>query len=279
MDIWIYIIVAVTLGISLVLMFSLAKHFKEQRTLFILLLLSVVFIETGLTLGLWLNDNATSKILLYDAGVLFAFSLIMLIVHLWKQKQEKKTKLNTKMTAFLGIIVGMASVLMILGFSVIPGFLFLKVEFSALIIFMTLLWFDFKTAVIVSLLTNILHFLMPGTPPLIPLLDEMVNFLATMIFILPTAIFLKKHKLNEPKSNLSILWFSIIGVASTTVLMVLFNQYINLPLIYNIDMTFTQVLTVFGIFNLIKWGLNAILINLTWKRFYSIRSSVLNQTS
>lgn len=279
MDIWIYIIVALSLGVSLVLMFSLAKHFKKQRTRFILFLLSVIFIETGLTLGLWLSDNAASKILLYDAGVLFAFSLIMLVVYLWKQKQEKKTKLNTKMTAFLGIIVGMASVLMILGFSVIPGFLFLKVEFSALIIFMTLLWFDLKTAVIVSLLTNILHFLMPGTPPLIPLLDEMVNFLATMIFILPTAIFLKKHKLSEPKSNLSILWFSIIGVASTTVLMVLFNQYINLPLIYNIDMTFTQVLTVFGIFNLIKWGLNAILINLTWKRFYSIRSSVLDQTS
>jgi len=279
MDIWIYIIVALSLGVSLVLMFSLAKHFKEQRTLFILFLLSVIFIETGLTLGLWLSDNAASNILLYDAGVLIAFSLIMLVVYLWKQKQEKKTKLNTKITAFLGIIVGMASVLMILGFPVIPGFLYLKVEFSALIIFMTLLWFDFKTAVIVSLLTNILHFLMPGTPPLIPLLDEMVNFLATMIFILPTAIFLKKHKLSEPKSNLSILWFSILGVASTTVLMVLFNQYINLPLIYNIDMTFTQVLTVFGIFNLIKWGLNAILIILTWKRFYSIRSSVLNQTS
>ena len=247
---------------------------EEAKKILNLSVISIVFVIIGLTIGLWLNNNSLKSILIYDAALLIGYSLIMLLIYFFKKNTKKNNKLNTKMTAFLGIIVGMASVLMILGFSIIPGFIFLKVEFSALVIFVTLLWFDFKTAVIVSLLTNILHFLMPGTPPLIPLLDEMVNFLATMIFILPTAIYLNKHRKARGINHISILWLTILGVALTTVLMVLFNQYINLPIIYKIDMSFKEVLTVFGIFNFIKWSLDAFLINLTWKRFYSLKTNI-----
>jgi riboflavin transporter FmnP len=151
---------------------------------------------------------------------------------------------------------------------------YLKVELSALIVFMTLLWFDFKTAVIVSLLTNIIHFFMPGSVQLIPLLDEMVNFLATMLFLAPTAIFLNKKNLDKEKKGFSILLFTLIGFVSTVVLMVLFNQYINLPLVYNIQMSFNEVVAIFGIFNIIKWGINVLVINLTWKRFYVLRSNL-----
>ncbi len=274
MDSWIYFIIGVSVILALSLMFLIFKNLKNAKKILNLSVISIVFVIIGLTIGLWLNNNTLTSILIYDTALLLSYSLIMLLIYFLKKNIKKKNKLNTKMTAFLGIIVGMASVLMILGFSIIPGFIFLKVEFSALVIFVTLLWFDFKTAVIVSLLTNILHFLMPGTPPLIPLLDEMVNFLATMIFIMPTAIYLNKHRKAGEINHVSILWLTILGVALTTVLMVLFNQYINLPIIYKIDMSFKEVLTVFGIFNFIKWSLDAFLINLTWKRFYSLKTNI-----
>ncbi len=274
MNFWVYFMVGISVALALGLMFLIYKNLKEAKKILNLSVISIVFVIIGLTIGLWLNNNSLKSILIYDAALLIGYSLIMLLIYFFKKNTKKNNKLNTKMTAFLGIIVGMASVLMILGFSIIPGFIFLKVEFSALVIFVTLLWFDFKTAVIVSLLTNILHFLMPGTPPLIPLLDEMVNFLATMIFILPTAIYLNKHRKARGINHISILWLTILGVALTTVLMVLFNQYINLPIIYKIDMSFKEVLTVFGIFNFIKWSLDAFLINLTWKRFYSLKTNI-----
>ncbi|OQX93258.1 MAG: hypothetical protein B6I17_03415 [Tenericutes bacterium 4572_104] len=274
MNFWVYFMVGISVALALGLMFLIYKNLKEAKKILNLSVISIVFVIIGLTIGLWLNNNSLKSILIYDAALLIGYSLIMLLIYFFKKNTKKNNKLNTKMTAFLGIIVGMASVLMILGFSIIPGFIFLKVEFSALVIFVTLLWFDFKTAVIVSLLTNILHFLMPGTPPLIPLLDEMVNFLATMIFILPTAIYLNKDRKARGINHISILWLTILGVALTTVLMVLFNQYINLPIIYKIDMSFKEVLTVFGIFNFIKWSLDAFLINLTWKRFYSLKTNI-----
>jgi len=274
MNSWIYFIIGIAVILVLSLMFLIFKNLKEAKKMLSLSVISIVFIIIGLTIGLWLNNNTLTSILIYDTTLLIGYSLIMFLIYLLRKKNENKSKINTKMTAFLGIIVGMASVLMVLGFSIIPGFIFLKVEFSALVIFVTLLWFDFKTAVIVSLLTNILHFLMPGTPPLIPLLDEMVNFLATMIFFMPIAIYLNKHRKTGKISNMSIFWLTVLGVVLTTVLMVLFNQYINLPIIYKINMSFKEVLTVFGIFNLIKWGLNALLINLTWKRFYSLKTNI-----
>lgn len=273
----IYFIAGTSLIIALGLMFYLAKNIKERRNHIVLSFVAILFIITGLTIGLLMSDSdiPVTEIVLFNTIILLVYSAILSVFSFIQKKGRKDKKpMSTKKIAFLGIMVGIASVLMLLGFPVIPGFLFLKVELSALVIFMTLLWFDFKTAVIVSLLTNIIHFFLPGTAPLIPMLDEMVNFLATMLFIVPTAIFLNKKSLENEKKGFSILVLTLIGFVSTTLLMVLFNQYINLPLIYNIDMTFKEVIAIFGLFNIIKWGFNALVINLTWRRFYILRSNL-----
>lgn len=273
----IYFIAGTSLVIALGLMFYLAKNIKERRRHIIISFVAIVFIIAGLTIGLLLSeaDIKVSEIILFNTIILLIYSLILLIFNKIQRviKVEKKA-MSTRKIAFLGIIIGIASVLMLLGFPILPIAPYLKVELSALIIFMTLLWFDFKTAVVVSLLTNIIHFFMPGTTPLIPLLDEMVNFLATMLFILPTAIFLNKKSLDKEKKVFSILILTLIGFVSTVVLMVLFNQYINLPLIYNIEMSFSEVIAIFGLFNIIKWGFNVLVINLTWRRFYILRSNL-----
>jgi riboflavin transporter FmnP len=161
---------------------------------------------------------------------------------------------------------------MLLGFPVMPAAPYLKVEVSGLIIFLTLLWFDWKTAALVSLYTNFIHVFMPGSAPVIIFLDEGVNFIATMVFILPTVLFLKKTNLTTSKKFSPILLISIIGAIFTAVIMTLYNAFINLPIIYGWPMPFWTVVEIFGVFNLIKWGLVAIVINLTWKRLYKLRN-------
>lgn len=273
----VYILAGTSLIVALSLMFYLGKNIKESKKTIAITAIAILFIVVGLTVGLKLGheDMPLTDILLFDTGVLLFYSLFLLVYRrVQLNKSTEKKTMSTRKMSMLGLIVGIASVLMLMGFSVIPAAPYLKVELSALIIFMTLLWFDFKTAVIVSLLTNVIHFFMPGSTPIIPMLDEMINFLATMLFILPTAIFLNRNKLNQENKGYSIMIFTVIGFVATVILMVLFNQYINLPLVYNIDMSFNQVIAIFGIFNIIKWGINTLIINLTWKRFYILKENL-----
>jgi riboflavin transporter FmnP len=208
---------------------------------------------------------------MFDAIILAAYFLMLFIVSKLKQSGKLKKTISTRKIAFLGIMVGLASALMLLEFPVIPGYHFLKIELSALMIFMTLLWFDFKTAVLVSVATNLIHVFMPTTPPVILFMDEGVNFIATMIFIAPTAIFMKKQDLGDQGKRSLMIWLTIASALLTSVVMVMYNQFVNLPIIYKIEMPFITVLEVFGVFNLIKWGLNALVINLLWRRLYSLR--------
>jgi riboflavin transporter len=270
----IYLIAGAALLIALLLMFFLGKHTKNSQKLLLVSLLSIVFIVVGITYAfLFLikvdgEPVEISTIILTNIVVIATYLIGLLLVFKLNRQETIKKKMKVQKIAIQSILVGIASVLMLISFPVMPAAPYLKVELSALIIFMTLIWFDFKTAVLVSFITNIVHFFLPSSAPIIPFLDEMINFLATMLFILPTAMFFKKEKIQEKNSALYIFFLTGLGFLTTVVLMVLFNQFINLPYIYRINMTFTQVLTIFGVFNIIKWGLNAIFINLTWKRFY-----------
>ena len=273
----IYLIAGLALLIALVLMFLLGKNRKDEKRFLLVSLLSLVFIVVGITYAylflIEIDDQRVeiSTIVLTNVIIVIVYLTGLFTVKRLHQSQSHKQRVTTQRLTIQGILVGMASVLMLISFPVMPAAPFLKVELSALIIFMTLIWFDFKTAVVVSLITNIVHYFMPSSAPIIPLLDEMVNFLATMLFILPTAIFIKRESLDVHNKGIKILILSLAGFVSTVVLMVLFNQYINLPYIYNIPMSFTDVLLIFGVFNVIKWGLNLLVINLTWRRFYVIR--------
>jgi len=270
----IYLIAGAALIIALLLMFFLGKHTRNNQKLLLVSLLSIAFIVAGITYAyLFLikvdgEPVEISKIILTNIIVIATYLLGLLVVFKLNQKDTIKRKMTTQKIAIQSILVGIASVLMLISFPVMPAAPYLKVELSALIIFMTLIWFDFKTAVLVSFITNVVHFFLPSSAPIIPFLDEMINFLATMLFILPTALLFKKEKIQEKNSVLYVIFLTGLGFLTTVVLMVLFNQFINLPYIYGINMTFTQVLTIFGVFNIIKWGLNAVFINLTWKRFY-----------
>ncbi len=270
----VYLIAGAALIIALTLMFFLGKYTRNNQKLLLVSLLSLLFIVVGITYAyLFLikvdgEPVKLSTIILTDIVVVAIYLLGLFSVLRLNQKDTVKTKVTTHKIAIQGILVGFASVLMLISFPVMPLAPWLKVELSALIIFMTLIWFDFKTAVMVSFVTNIVHFFLPSSAPVIPLLDEMINFLATMIFILPTALLLKKRNIEEGNGLVYIIILTGLGFISTVVIMVLFNQFINLPYIYEINISFKEVLAIYGVFNIIKWGINALVINLTWKRFY-----------
>jgi len=234
-------------------------------------LLAIVLVLFGVTFGLATQSAPppAGTIVLVDAIILFAYAVILFFVLKFHVGVVRCKEPATRRIAFLGIVIGLASALMLLGFPIMPAAPFLKVEFSGLIIFMTLLWFDWKTAALVSLATNFIHVFMPGSAPVILFLDEGVNFIATMAFLLPAALLMKRA--DAPKRG-TILLFTVVGVAFTTVGMTLYNAYFNLPIVYGMDMPFSAVVEVFGVFNLIKWGFVALSVNVAWKRLYSLRS-------
>jgi riboflavin transporter FmnP len=211
------------------------------------------------------------NILMVNSVILAVYVLILLVSFLIHKKQKQIRGLSTRKLAFLGILIGLSSALMLLSVPIMPAAPFLKVELSGLVIFMTLLWFDFKTAAIVSLITNFIHVFMPGSAPLILFLDEGVNFIATMVFLLPMAIMIRMIDFEHRKNNWKFIVVSVLGVIFTVIVMTLYNAYVNLPIIYKISMPFKTVVEIFGVFNLIKWGLVAVAINLTWRRLFSLR--------
>lgn len=236
--------------------------------------IGLLAILSGITYALASKEEPTdfSVILIIDAIIAVGYCTIMAVAMRANRLKNKTQALSTRKVAFLGILIGLASALMLLGFPILPNAPYLKVEISGLIVFMALLWFDWKTALVVSLYTNFVHVFMPGSIPVILFLDEGVNFIATTVFILPMAIFLNKSKLTEKRKISPVLIISLIGVVFTTVVMTLYNAFINLPLIYGMDMPFSTVFKLFGVFNLVKWGFVAIAINLTWRRLYSLRN-------
>lgn len=217
-----------------------------------------------------------SKILIPVLLLVLAIGVLLFLSFLLHRRKETngsffkkvaKKKPTTANIALMGILVGLASVFMILSFPIFPPAPYLKVEISGLILYMVLLWFGVKPAIIVALLTNFIHALIPTGTVQIIFLDEGVNFIATMAFMLPSIIILR----NKTPKRLSVLLGTSIGLIFTIIFMVLYNAYFNLPIIYKMEMEFTKVLYIFGVFNLIKWGAVTILINLLWPKLYVLK--------
>lgn len=215
-----------------------------------------------------------ARVLLFNAFVILAFVGIGYLLTVKSEKVHEKVSVST--VAILGLLIALASVLMLFGIPIFPNDPYLKLEVSALIYFMVLLWFGIKPTIIVIFLTNIIHAIMPSiTPPLIPFLDEMVNVIAVFAFLLPSFIAFRKLQKDEIPSLKKVIFTSVIGVLFTTVFMVLYNYFVNLPLIYGMEWSFSEVLAVFGSFNLIKWGAVSIVVPLLYRKIYTIKNQII----
>lgn len=217
-----------------------------------------------------INISGTLRLIIINVALLIIYSTVLYTI--FKYKDRQKEKLTTTKVALMGILVSVASVAMMFSVPIFPPAPYLKFEISGLIIYMVLLWYDAKTAIVVSLLTNIIHAFMPtGSAPVIPFLDELVNFIATLSFMSFSILFLKKgNNLNKNK----IITYTVVGFIFTTIFMVLYNFLFNLPVVYHMKWKFIDVLYIFGLFNLIKWGTVALLINLLWSKLYTLKDIV-----
>lgn len=215
-----------------------------------------------------------AKVLLFNALIILAFVVLGYLLTVKSTKVHEKVSVST--VAILGLLTALASVLMLFGIPIFPNDPYLKLEVSALIYFMVLLWFGVKPTIVVVFLTNIIHAIMPSiTPPLIPFLDEMVNVIAVFAFLLPSFIAFRKLQKDEVPSLEKVIITSIIGVLFTTVFMVLYNHFVNLPLIYGMDLSFSKVLAVFGSFNLIKWTTVSIAVALLYRRIDTLKNQIV----
>ena len=211
------------------------------------------------------------KILVY--GFFFALYAALTVATFLRKKSETGRYSVYKITV-LGLMAGLAYVLRFFGFPIIPGYPFLKLEFSGLIYILVLLWFGFGSAVIVCLLTNVLRVIFHFSPFgafLVLGIDQLVNFIASVAYILPVAIFFFKLKENEQPNADKMLISTTVGTLITMVFMIFYNYFINLPIIYELDMPLKEAIIVFGSFNLVKWGLVTVMINLLWQKLYNLK--------
>lgn len=263
------------IGLLVYLSIVQAKENKGLKSIIIGLSI-IIAIIFGLTYSLIKGNVKFIDVLIIDTLVIISYSLVSYILVRDRQNKGQEKKNTPKKIATLGIIVGLASVLMLFSIPIFPLAPFLKLELSGLIIFMVLLWFDYRSAIIVSLLTNLIHVYMPSlTAPVIMFLDEGINFIATMVFITPSAILITNLKNGHIPSKKQVIICTIVGVLLTSIFMTLYNAYFNLPVVYKMSWPLKDVVKIFTTFNIIKWGAVALVINLTWLRLYDLREIIL----
>ena len=240
------------------------------------------------------QDNTVPKII---AGVLLLALITAVVVYLIRAdiKEFGQVKqATTRSLAALSVMAAVSSIVMLLSFEIIPAAFFLKLEFSVLIIFLVFIWFDFKSAIIVSIITNLINYLIKGA--VIPFLDQGINFLATLVFLIPFVFVFRKYclggrskeiscEINFPISKMIIT--GVVSVVVTTIVMLIINLLIIFP-IYNTlspgfidgvlkavsDNRFIAILSTFGLFNVIHWGSIAVVIVLFGRRLVKLREYI-----
>lgn len=161
-----------------------------------------------------------------------------------------KMKSSVSQLVFCALMIALGFVLMYVGLSIIPAAPFLKLEISFIPVLILAKVLDVKYALLAAFCINMLDFFFKGTVTGLPI-DQMINFIAMAIFLLTTVYFNKKgNKLG-----------TIISVAIITVMMVVINYFVTVPWymgLAGIELPkdyLSYIVSVYGTFNLIKWGI------------------------
>ncbi len=181
----------------------------------------------------------------------YAFLLVAVLVMVAGKFLSTSEMHQTKKVTYIAVFAALAFVFMFVGFPIIPSAPYLKVEFSVLVLLILALKVDYKAAIIASLIVNLLDFMFKQSLTGLPI-DQGANFLATLAFIIPVLLLSKKFN-----RYLTV----IIATLSVTVAMVALNFLFITPFYFNLlgwplpENLFWYCLSLYGPFNLIKWGL------------------------
>jgi len=274
----ILIIIGSIFVIFLVYLYFARYQIKDNKKYFKLIIsfFAIALIMFGLGIFLVEKKIPTINIVLIEIITLDVF-LALAVFALSGEKKEAH-KITIQDISILGLMAGLAFALRFFGFPIFVGsFSFLKLEFSGIIYIIVLLWYGFRSAVLVSLVTNILRVILQVSLFQVTVIfgvDQLLNFISSLAYLVPAAILFYRYDRSQEPNGIKLLIANIIGAVFATVFMVLWNYFVNLPYIYNMSLPFKDVLIYFGSFNLIKWGSVTILIALLWKKFYNLRGNI-----
>lgn len=99
----------------------------------------------------------------------------------------------------------------------------MKIDFSDIPAIIAILIYGPGAGIAVEALKNVLHYLIHGSMSGVPV-DQVANFTAGVLFILPVAFIFKKIK-----SAKGIVWSMFLGTVLMTVMMSILNYFLFLP--------------------------------------------------
>ncbi len=207
--------------------------------------------------------------------VAFLTAIVILIA----KKAKNNTAFNpVERIAIISIFTALSYVLMFFG---IPFILpFLKIELSIVVIVGVMLLVDYKTAVLIALLKSTIDYIIKGSAVGYPI-DQIAHFTAVLVFLTTIYIITTYFKNKFDAEKRGIKFGLIIGVLTTTVTMLILNTLWILPVyiklftsegFYNyVEMDepknfFLWILKIFGPFNLIQWGITAVVSYIIYLR-------------
>lgn len=136
---------------------------------------------------------------------------------------KKTKKMNAKAIVSIGMLSSIAYLLMLLNFPLplFPNFLF--IDFSDIPALIAALIFGPMAGILVEFFKNVLNYFMTGSQTGIPV-GHIANFLAGILFILPTYLLYKKLKTKKGMTLALTL-----GTLTMAVIMSILNYYFILP--------------------------------------------------
>lgn len=167
-------------------------------------------------------------------------------------------KNKTKIIAGTGIFTALSFLVSFLEFPIFPATSFLQIDFSAVFTLLSGFVFGPVSAIIVSLIKELLRFLInPGSSGGI---GELANFIITLSYVLlPTVLYRKIKGIKVVIITLVISSVFASGVALLT------NKFILFPL-YGFSQFFASVWWYVLLFNLIKYFAVSLLTFIIYKR-------------
>lgn len=176
---------------------------------------------------------------------------------------KKMRKLNVKAMVSIGMLSGIAYLLMLLNFPLPPFPNFLFVDFSDIPPLLAALIFGPVAGILVEFFKNVLNYIATGSQTGIPV-GHIANFLAGILFILPTYFIY-----NKLKTRKGMTLALITGTLIMAVIMSILNYFIILP-VYTALLKFPDMrnLVVPAIlpFNIIKGVMMSIIFMLLFIR-------------
>lgn len=177
----------------------------------------------------------------------------------------RNTKTQTMVTTAL--LASFSYVLLFLEIPVLPGFDWLKLDFSDIPILIGSFILGPVPAIMVAFIRSLLNFLVKGGGNILSLIGNTTGFLASVIFMLPIYKMVKKEN-----SNKNLIIGMLISSVSLTVFMSIANYFVITPMyisVLGIDFGISiQEMVLYGIipFNIIKSIIVSVVFFVTYKK-------------